>query len=99
MGLCPSETPGINCPCPGFCPYGEPCRIDDEEIDEAEENGGHMEKRTILVKPSCLSPEFEMIIPIPNDRDAEEYIDELLDGILIGDMKYSVEWDFVDGIS
>lgn len=35
-----------------------------------------MEKRTIRVKPSCFAPEFEMIIPIPTDRDDEEYIDE-----------------------
>lgn len=58
-----------------------------------------MEKRTILVKPSCFCPEFEMVIPVPNNRDSEEYIDELLDGILNDDLKYNVEWDFVDGIS
>ena len=34
-----------------------------------------MEKRTIWVKPSCFTPEIEMIIPIPEDRDAEEYQD------------------------
>ena len=99
MGLCPSETPGINCPCPGFCPYGEPCLIDDEELDETEASKGCIEKRTIWVKPSCFAPEFEMVVPIPDDRDAEEYIDELLGGILNEDMKYNVEWDFVDGIS
>ena len=43
-----------------------------------------MEKRTIWVKPSTFAPEFEMIIPVPTDRDDEEYIDELLDGILNG---------------
>lgn len=58
-----------------------------------------MEKRTIWVKPSCFCPEFEMVIPVPNNRDSEEYIDELLDGILNDDLKYNVEWDFVDGIS
>lgn len=58
-----------------------------------------MEKRTILVKPSCFAPEFEIIISIPEDRDAEEYIDELLDSILNEDLRYNVEWDFVDGIS
>lgn len=58
-----------------------------------------MEKRTIWVKQSCFAPEFEMVIPIPDARDAEEYIDELLDEILNEDMKYNVEWDFVDGIS
>ena len=40
------------------------------------------ERRTIWVKPSSFAPEFEMIIPIPTDRDDEECIDELLDGIL-----------------
>ena len=58
-----------------------------------------MEKRTIWVKPSCFTPEIEMIIPIPEDRDAEEYIDEFLDTILCVDLKYNVEWDFSDGIS
>lgn len=99
MGLCPSETPGINCPYHGLRPCGEPCIIDDEEIDEAEEDGGRMEKRTIYVKPSCFAPGFEMVLSIPEDRDEEEYIDELLDGILNEDMKYNVEWDFIDGIS
>ena len=58
-----------------------------------------MEKRTISVKPSCFVPEFEMIISIPLNRDAEEYIDDLLDSILNGDLRYNVEWDFVDGIT
>lgn len=58
-----------------------------------------MEKRTIWVKLSCFAPEFEMIIPIPTDRDDEEYIDELLDGILSTEFRYNVEWDFVDGLS
>lgn len=40
-----------------------------------------MEKRTILIKPSCFAPEFEMIIPVPENRDTEGYIDELLDSI------------------
>lgn len=57
-----------------------------------------MEKRTIWVKPSCFAPEFEMIIPVPNERDAEEYIDELLDGILSNEFRYNAEWDFVDGL-
>lgn len=58
-----------------------------------------MEKRTIFVKPSCFSPEFEMIVSVPESRDAEEYIDELLDGILNEDLRHNVEWDFADGIS
>lgn len=41
-----------------------------------------MEKRTIWVKSSCFAPEFEMIIPIPTDRDDEEYILEFTNGDL-----------------
>ena len=58
-----------------------------------------MNKRTISVKPSCFSPELGMIVSVPEDRDAEEYIDELLDGILNEGLRYNVEWDFIDGIS
>ena len=58
-----------------------------------------MEKRTILVKPSCFAPEFEMIVSIPEDRDAVDYIDELLEGILADEFRRNVEWDFVDGLS
>lgn len=58
-----------------------------------------MEKRTITIKPSCFCPEFDMIIPVPDDRDTEEYIDELLDGILSDEARYNTEWDFTDGIS
>ena len=58
-----------------------------------------MEKRTIWIKPNCFIPEFEMVIPVPDNRDSEEYIDELLDGILKDDLKYNIEWDFVDGLS
>lgn len=54
-----------------------------------------MEKRTIRVKPSCFAPEFEMIIPIPTDRDDEEYIDELLDGILSTEFRYNVVMDAI----
>lgn len=57
-----------------------------------------MEKRTIAVRPSCFAPEFDMIIPVPDGRDAEEYIDELLGGVLDNDLRYNVEWDFIDGI-
>ena len=52
-----------------------------------------------MVKPSCFVPEFEMIIPIPENRDAEEYIDELLEAVLSDEFHYNVEWDFIDGIS
>lgn len=55
-----------------------------------------MEVATICVKPSCFAPEFKMAIRIPEDRDAEEYIDELLDSILNEDLRYNVEWDFAE---
>lgn len=55
-----------------------------------------MIERRIWVKPSCFSAEFKMIIPIPSDRDHEEYIDELMEFILNEDLKYNVEWDFLD---
>ena len=55
------------------------------------------DKQTIWVKPSCFSTEFTMIIEIPEDRDSEEYIDELLDGILSEYLRYQAEWDFVGG--
>lgn len=58
-----------------------------------------MEKETIWVKPSCFAPEFEMIISVPDTRDTEEYIDELLDGILSEEFKNNVEWDFSDSVS
>lgn len=58
-----------------------------------------MNKRTILVSPSPFDPEFEMIISIPENRDDEEYIDELLERILGEELRYNIEWDFVDGIS
>ena len=58
-----------------------------------------MEKRTIWVKPSCFAPGFELGIVVPENRDAEEYIDELLENILNGDLRYNVEWDFADGVS
>lgn len=53
-----------------------------------------MEKATVRVQTSCFAPAFEMIITIPEDRDTEEYIDELLDGILNEDLRYNAEWEF-----
>ena len=51
--------------------------------------------KRIEVKPSCFEPSFIMEITIPEGRDAEEYIDELLDGILTEDFRYNCEWDFI----
>lgn len=86
---CPRCGHHINIPSNGIAGY---CPICDKEVPD-------MEKRIIRVKPSCFAPEFEMIIPIPTDRDDEEYIDELLDGILSTEFRYNAEWDFVDGLS
>lgn len=52
-------------------------------------------KERIAVILSCFAPTFIMEIIVPNDRDAEEYIDELLDSILAEEFRYNVEWDFV----
>lgn len=38
---------------------------------------------------------FEMKIPVPCDRDLEEYIDEFLDSILVEDLRYNCEWSFL----
>lgn len=54
-----------------------------------------MDKRIIWVKQSYFTPGFEMTIAIPGGRDAEEYIDELLDTILADDFRYNCEWDFL----
>lgn len=56
-------------------------------------------KRTILVKPSCFAPEFEMIVRVPENRESYEYIDKLLNGIMNDEFYYNVEWDFVDALS
>lgn len=58
-----------------------------------------MDKIKIFVRPSCFAPGFEMIISVPKDRDTEEYIDELLDGILNEDIKYNIEWNFVETVT
>lgn len=52
-------------------------------------------KQVICIKPSCFAPEFEMNVSVPANRDSEEYIDELLDGILNEDFRYNAEWDFL----
>ena len=49
----------------------------------------------ISVNLSCFAPSIIMDIIIPENRDAEEYIDELFDSILAEEFRYNVEWDFV----
>lgn len=51
--------------------------------------------RKISVNLGCSAPTIIMDIAIPKNRDAEEYIDELLDGILSQEFRYDAEWDFV----
>lgn len=58
-----------------------------------------MEKRTISVEISCFGPKFEMIIEVPDNCDAEDYIGELLESIFKEDLWYNAEWYFVDGLS
>lgn len=52
-----------------------------------------MERRTIYIEPLATAPGLKAIIPIPEDRDAEEYIDELLDEFL------NEKYRYVDGLS
>lgn len=52
--------------------------------------------RRIIVRLSCFVHPFGMEIPVPNGRDAEEYIDEFLDSVLAEDFRYNCEWDFLD---
>lgn len=49
----------------------------------------------IKVSLSCFTPTIIMDIVIPENRDAEEYIDELLDTILTEEFRYNADWDFV----
>lgn len=50
----------------------------------------------IELKLSCFAPTIIMEIEVPYDRDAEEYIDELLESILAEEFRYNAEWDFVE---
>lgn len=45
---------------------------------------------------SCFAPTIIMEVEIPQDRDAEEYIDELLESILAEEFRYNAEWDFIN---
>lgn len=49
----------------------------------------------IVVGLSCFAPMIKMEIDVPDNRDAEEYIDELLDSILADEYRYNADWDFV----
>lgn len=47
---------------------------------------------------SCFTPTIVMEIKIPHDRNAEEYIDELLEGILAEEFRYNAEWNFISTV-
>lgn len=51
--------------------------------------------RRIIVSLSCFAPTIMMEIPIPDNRDDKEYIDEFLEGILNDEFRYNAEWEFV----
>lgn len=57
------------------------------------------ERRTIHVNGTSYSPDFDVTIEVPNKCDAEEFIDSTLGRILSEEVKYDLEWEFVDGIS
>jgi hypothetical protein len=52
-------------------------------------------KKRIALSLAFLDDPIIMEIQVPDDRDTEEYIDELLERILAEDFRYSAEWDFV----
>lgn len=51
--------------------------------------------KRITFKPSCFVPACVMEINVPNYRDAEEYIDEYLDGMLNEEIKWNCDWSFL----
>ena len=53
-------------------------------------------KVKIELKLSCFAPTVIIEIEVPYDRDAEEYIDELLESILAEEFRYNAEWNFVE---
>jgi len=55
-----------------------------------------VKKHRIRVDLGCFTPGITIEIMVPESYDAEEYIDELLDGILNDNLRYNTEWNFVD---
>lgn len=53
-----------------------------------------MHKRTVWIPEVNV----EIIVQIPDDRDDEEYIEDVFDEIMNEKYRFS-DWDFVDGIS
>lgn len=52
-------------------------------------------QQLIVVGLSCFAPMIKMEIDVPDGRDTEEYIDELLDSILADEFRYNADWEFV----
>ena len=48
----------------------------------------------IWFRPCICAPTCFMEIHVPEYRDAEEYIDEYLDGMLNEEIKWNCDWGF-----
>ena len=51
-------------------------------------------ERTIKLYPGMSVEPVMLVIMVPDDKDAEEYIDEYLDGLLSDFVRYNCEWEF-----
>ena len=49
----------------------------------------------INIMPDCEHPGAKMEIYVPDGREAEEYINWYLKGILRDNICHSIDWDFV----
>lgn len=49
----------------------------------------------IKLYPGSSMIPIKMTIPVPVNRDTEEYIDEYLDGLLSDFVRYNCEWEFL----
>ena len=52
--------------------------------------------RKIRLDLGCFAPVIVIGLEVPENRDAEEYIDELLDFMLNKNLRYNADWEFVD---
>lgn len=50
--------------------------------------------KTIALYPGMSTTPVIITISVPMNRDAEEYIDEYLDGLLSDFVRYNCEWEF-----
>ena len=51
-------------------------------------------KTRIVVTVTGLDSSFVMEIPVPDDREEEEYIDEFLEKLFCEEFRYNHQWDF-----